>query len=60
MSAAEQPALAATPRELLLVAERLFSERGVDGVSTREIARVLGYANGDEVIHRDDLVLIGG
>ncbi len=27
------------------------------GLSTREITRVLGYSNGDEVIHRDDLVL---
>jgi glutamate 5-kinase len=26
----------------------------------REIAQVLGYSNGDEVIHRDDLVLIEG
>ncbi len=26
----------------------------------REIAEVLGYSNGDEVIHRDDLVLIEG
>jgi len=26
---------------------------------TREIAQVLGYSNGDEVIHRDDLVLLG-
>jgi glutamate 5-kinase len=25
---------------------------------TREIAQVLGYSNGDEVIHRDDLVLL--
>jgi len=29
------------------------------GLATKEIARVLGYSNGDEVIHRDDLVLIG-
>lgn len=28
------------------------------GQPTKEIARVLGYTNGDEVIHRDDLVLI--
>jgi len=27
------------------------------GLATREITRVLGYSNGDEVIHRDDLVL---
>jgi len=26
--------------------------------STREIVQVLGYSNGDEVIHRDDLVLL--
>ena len=26
----------------------------------REIAEVLGYSNGDEVIHRDDLVLVEG
>ena len=29
------------------------------GQATREISRVLGYSNGDEVIHRDDLVLLG-
>jgi glutamate 5-kinase len=29
------------------------------GRSTREIPSVLGYSNGDEVIHRDDLVLLG-
>jgi glutamate 5-kinase len=29
----------------------------IKGLSTREIAPVLGYSNGDEVIHRDDLVL---
>jgi glutamate 5-kinase len=28
------------------------------GQPTKEIARVLGYTNGDEIIHRDDLVLI--
>jgi glutamate 5-kinase len=28
------------------------------GLATREIERVLGYSNGDEVIHRDDLVLL--
>jgi len=27
------------------------------GLATREITRVLGYSNGDEIIHRDDLVL---
>jgi glutamate 5-kinase len=30
----------------------------IKGCSTREIGRVLGYSNGDEVIHRDDLVLL--
>jgi glutamate 5-kinase len=29
----------------------------IKGLPTRGIARVLGYSNGDEVIHRDDLVL---
>jgi len=29
------------------------------GLATKEIPRVLGYTNGDEVIHRDDLVLVG-
>jgi len=29
------------------------------GRATGEIQRVLGYSNGDEVIHRDDLVLTG-
>ena len=28
------------------------------GQPTKEIARVLGYTNGDEIIHRDNLVLI--
>jgi glutamate 5-kinase len=28
------------------------------GLATKEIARVLGYTNGDEIIHRDDLVLV--
>jgi glutamate 5-kinase len=28
------------------------------GRPTKEIAQVLGYSNGDEVIHRDDLVLL--
>jgi glutamate 5-kinase len=30
------------------------------GRPTKEIERVLGYTNGDEIIHRDDLVLITG
>ena len=29
------------------------------GLATKEIPRVLGYSNGDEIIHRDDLVLVG-
>jgi glutamate 5-kinase len=32
----------------------------IKGVSTRRITQLLGYSNGDEVIHRDDLVLLGG
>ena len=28
------------------------------GRPTKEISRVLGYTNGDEIIHRDDLVLV--
>jgi glutamate 5-kinase len=31
----------------------------IKGVSTRSITQLLGYSNGDEVIHRDDLVLLG-
>ncbi len=30
----------------------------IRGLATREIALVLGYSNGEEVIHRDDLVLL--
>jgi glutamate 5-kinase len=30
----------------------------IKGLATSEIPRVLGYSNGDEVIHRDDLVLL--
>jgi len=30
----------------------------IKGQSTRAITAVLGYSNGDEVIHRDDLVLV--
>jgi glutamate 5-kinase len=32
--------------------------RRIQGLATSEIGRVLGYSNGDEVIHRDDLVLL--
>jgi glutamate 5-kinase len=28
-------------------------------LATRQIAAVLGYSNGNEVIHRDDLVIVG-
>ncbi|MBC8187916.1 MAG: glutamate 5-kinase [Proteobacteria bacterium] len=31
----------------------------IAGRPTKEISQVLGYTNGDEVIHRDDLVLVG-
>lgn len=31
----------------------------IKGLPTRRIAQVLGYSNGDEVIHRDDLVILG-
>jgi glutamate 5-kinase len=34
--------------------------RRIAGHPAREIAQVLGYSNGDEVIHRDDLVLSEG
>lgn len=30
----------------------------IKGLSTRRIGQVLGYSNGDEVVHRDDLVLL--
>ncbi len=30
----------------------------IKGLSTRQIAQVLGYSNGDELIHRDDLVVL--
>jgi len=30
----------------------------IQGLPTREIARVLGFSNGDAVIHRDDLVVL--
>ena len=32
----------------------------IAGLSTRQIEQVLGYSNGAEVIHRDDLVLLEG
>lgn len=30
----------------------------IKGLPTREIERVLGYSNGDEIIHRDNLVIL--
>ncbi len=33
--------------------------RRIKGLATSQIGRMLGYSNGDEVIHRDDLVLLG-
>ncbi len=39
----------------------VYSSADIDrlaGLPTKEIARVLGYKNGDEIIHRDDLVLV--
>jgi glutamate 5-kinase len=30
----------------------------IRGAATRSITQLLGYSNGDEVIHRDDLVLL--
>ena len=43
------------PRARRLLVRRHPPHRGVP---TREIDAVLGYSNGDEVIHRDDLVLL--
>ena len=39
------PALCATPTQLLDAAERLFAQRGIDKVSIREIVRASGQAN---------------
>ncbi|MCG8591369.1 MAG: glutamate 5-kinase [Proteobacteria bacterium] len=41
-----------------LVAYSAAEVTRIQGRPTREIARVLGYSNGDEVIHRNDLVLV--
>lgn len=46
------------------IARGLASYSSVDaerlaGRPTKEISQVLGYTNGDEIIHRDDLVLVG-
>ena len=51
MNAITAQELAATPLELLLVAERLFSAHGVAGVSTREIARAAGQKNHSAVAY---------
>ncbi len=45
LAAAQAPAMAATPTQLLDVAERLFAERGIDNVSIREIVRASGQSN---------------
>jgi glutamate 5-kinase len=42
-----------------LVAYTADDIRRIAGLPTRQIRRVLGYSNGNEVIHRDDLVLLG-
>jgi glutamate 5-kinase len=41
-----------------LVAYTAAEVERIKGLSTKEALRVLGYSNGDEVIHRDDLVLL--
>ncbi len=41
-----------------LVAYGCEEIRRIAGIPTRRIPQVLGYSNGDEVIHRDDLVLL--
>jgi glutamate 5-kinase len=43
-----------------LVAYAAEDVRRIKALPTSQIARVLGYSNGDEVIHRDDLVLLEG
>ena len=42
-----------------LVAYAAEDVRRIKALPTSQIGRVLGYSNGDEVIHRDDLVLLG-
>lgn len=42
-----------------LVAYAAEDVRRIKGLPTSQISPVLGYSNGDEVIHRDDLVLLG-
>jgi glutamate 5-kinase len=41
-----------------LVAYGADEIRRIAGASTRKITQVLGYSNGDEVIHRDNLVIL--
>lgn len=41
-----------------LPAYRADEIRRIKGLATSEVASVLGYSNGDEVIHRDDLVIL--
>ena len=41
-----------------LVAYDADAIRRIAGRSTRDVLTVLGYSNGSEVIHRDDLVLL--
>jgi glutamate 5-kinase len=41
-----------------LVAYTAAEVNRIKGLSTKQAVRVLGYSNGDEVIHRDDLVLL--
>ena len=41
-----------------LVAYASDDMRRIARLRTREIRRVLGYSNGNEVIHRDDLVVV--
>jgi glutamate 5-kinase len=42
-----------------LVAYGSDAMRRIAGLPTQQISQVLGYSNGDEVIHRYDLVLVG-
>jgi AcrR family transcriptional regulator len=49
MSAALQVPVTATAQELLVTAERLFAEHGLDGVSLRQIAVEAGSANNSAV-----------
>ncbi len=41
-----------------LVAYAAADVRRIQGLATTQIVQVLGYSNGSEVIHRDDLVLL--